>query len=516
MQRNAQDHRKAIKSGINSDDSRRKREDQRTELRKAQRGQELMQKRRLTTNPSSMEAPEVADFTMANNGNTLAQHVAFCHSGDLEQNLQGATAIRKLLSIQNNPPIAEVIQSGVVPRLVQLLGSSHPKVRVESAWALTNIASGTSQQTLTVVENNAVPAFVYLLNLDDDEIVDQSIWALGNIAGDSHQCRDLVLKHGIVAPLIRILTNPSKKSIHRNATWCLSNLCRGKPQPPPALIAPALPILARLIHDQDSEILIDACWALSYLSDGDDAAIQSVVNAGVAPRLVELLTAASHTVQTPALRAIGNIVSGNEHQTQVILDLQTLPAFYQLLMSQRRALKKEAAWAISNVCAGSRDQCQTIFSANIFPRIIHLYKSGDFDVKKECAWAVSNALSWKIPGNVRTLVEAGVIPAIVDMMKAKDNKMVIVALESLEQILKVGEGKKNGMENIYKSQVEEAEGIDALEELQQHISEEIYKKALNLLETYFAGEDENENQQAVTSNGSFAFGSVATPSTFAF
>jgi hypothetical protein len=40
----------------------------------------------------------------------------------------------------------------------------------------------------------------------------------------------------------------------------------------------------------DEEVLTDACWALSYLSDGTDDKIQSVIKSGVLPRLVELLT----------------------------------------------------------------------------------------------------------------------------------------------------------------------------------------------------------------------------------
>jgi hypothetical protein len=40
----------------------------------------------------------------------------------------------------------------------------------------------------------------------------------------------------------------------------------------------------------DEEVLTDACWALSYLSDGTDDKIQSVIESGVLPRLVELLT----------------------------------------------------------------------------------------------------------------------------------------------------------------------------------------------------------------------------------
>ena len=48
-------------------------------------------------------------------------------------------------------------------------------------------------------------------------------------------------------------------------------------------------MLQRLIFLNDEEVLTDACWALSYLSDGPNDKIQAVIEAGVCPRLIQLL-----------------------------------------------------------------------------------------------------------------------------------------------------------------------------------------------------------------------------------
>jgi importin subunit alpha-6/7 len=154
---------------------------------------------------------------------------------------------------------------------------------------LTNIAAGSSSETQQVVEAGAVPLFVQLLSSHETDICALAVRALGNIAGDSPQTRNFVLSYGALPPLLSLLSDTRKVSMVRNATWTLLNFCRGKnPQPDWNLIEPALPMLAKLIHSLDDEVLIDACWAISYLSDGANEKIQAAIEASV-PRLVELL-----------------------------------------------------------------------------------------------------------------------------------------------------------------------------------------------------------------------------------
>jgi importin subunit alpha-6/7 len=208
------------------------------------------------------------------------------------------------------------------------------------------------------MEVGAVPIFVRLLMSPNDDVREQAVWALGNIAGDSPPCRDLVLQAGAMQPLLNQLNQNSKVSMLRNATWTLSNFCRGKPQPDFELVRPSLPTLSNLVFSPDEEVLTDACWALSYLSDGPNEKIQAVIESGICRRLVELLLNPSPAVQTPALRTVGNIVTGNDLQTQYIINNNALPCLLALLSSPKKGIRKEACWTISNI-TGTYEHCST-------------------------------------------------------------------------------------------------------------------------------------------------------------
>jgi hypothetical protein len=54
-----------------------------------------------------------------------------------------------------------------------------------------------------------------------------------------------------------------------------------------------------MIYTMDEEVLIDACWAISYLSDGPNEKIQAVIEAGIPRRLVELLMYDMRSISVP-------------------------------------------------------------------------------------------------------------------------------------------------------------------------------------------------------------------------
>ena len=513
-----------FKKGIDTLEGRRRRTETTISLRKNKKDEGIAKRRAMmqvaptqSSSASSSSSSSMHDDTKSNvesssTKNYTANDIPSLKAALSQTNIDDATLLetvrgfRKILSVEYNPPVEEVLASGVLPAFVQMLQlNDKPKIQFEAAWALTNIAS--TDETKAIVDAGAVPHFAQLLSSPDPEVREQCAWCLGNVAGDSPALRDVVLSSGAMQPLLQNIAHPANKSLYNNCIWALSNFCRGKPQPNLSHVSPAVPILAQILRSptSDNGAKTDALWALSYISDGDDDRIQAVIVSGVLDVLIAIL-GDEPNLATPALRTVGNLVSGNDDQTQAVIDAGLMFQMETLLNSSKRMIRKEACWVLSNIAAGTEAQISTVLKLpkGGMQRVIEMAQSSEWEVRKEAIWVVSNIATGGSESQIMSVVEAGGIDAVCSILSVNDTKMLLVALDAIEQILKLG-----SQENInYLSFVDECDGLTSIESLQEHESDEVYRKAVTIIETYFGADDgvEDENIAPEANGNTFSFG----------
>lgn len=185
-------------------------------------------------------------------------------------------------------------------------------------------------------------------------------------------------------------------------------------------------------------------------------------------------------------------------QTQMVINVSALPCLLALLSTPKKGIRKEACWAISNITAGNKEQIQHVFDALIIPPLIQLLANAEFDIKKEASWAVSNATSGGTPEQIRHLVEQGCIKPMCDLLLCQDNKIITVCLEGLENILRVGEKERElTNRNPFAEEILDCDGVEKIEQLQSHPNNDVYQKAVHILEVYFHAEEEDADTSLV-------------------
>lgn len=145
---------------------------------------------------------------------------------------------------------------------------------------------------------------------------------------------------------------------------------------------------------------------------------------------------------------------------------------------------------------------------------MNMSRSAAWEVRKEAIWAVSNLCTsgGASPKQMKLLVDMDTIEAMAEILDMTDAGIVLVALDAIESILKLG--KERG--KSYHVFFEEADGIVKLENLQHHTNDNVYNKAVELIEEYYGVEEDEGDENLVpeeSGDGFFAFGMAPSSTT---
>ncbi|XP_037784778.1 importin subunit alpha-4-like isoform X2 [Penaeus monodon] len=411
-------------------------------------------------------------------------------SEDPSVNLEAMVESRKILSQEVDPPVQDFIDNGVLPLAIASIKGGNSDLQYEAAWVITNIASGTSEQTTAVVDHGAVPILIELLSSPEVRLQEQAAWALGNISADSPTLRNQLVADGMVKPLINSVNEDMPISFRRNLSWVLSNIFRYKeldmPKEEKLLVLKELK--KNLQEQSDYEVKSNTIWTLNYFLEQCDSHIELVVTQGFVPLLVENIN--DSQLQKVTVRCLGNIVTGNDTQTDKALEAGILPLYVNILAnSPSESIRKEVIWSVSNITAGTTAQIQRVVDAGLLPILVDSVMKGPFAEKKEACWALSNLTHAGLAEHVKAMVEADALPAFTKMLISTDVRLVEVLLEGLDNTLKKLSDSDEGAEEAIKI-IREADGVDVLESLLKYERGSVVDRANRILTTYFPNSEE--------------------------
>jgi tetratricopeptide (TPR) repeat protein len=357
----------------------------------------------------------------------------------------------------------------LMPRFVELLSSEHQAVVTEAASVVANIAASPGENSSSrVIDSGAVPLLIKLLgSTDNNDLKDHAALALGNVAIGSAQARNHVIDSDGLEPLLKVMDDfvegqSTSARVLNSTVWTVSQLCRAVPRPSVEVLRPVLPVLTQLLVTAgDEEVLVDACWAISYLAE-DFAYLEVVCQPEIVKVVVNLLDHPSNGVRTAAVRASGNFVTGNDRQTQVVIEAGGLEAFGKLIESPVDEHCKDAVWAISNIAAGTQEQIQRVIDANLIPKLVRAWHTRCETVKTEAAWALCNFCTGGSPEQFKYLMSQrhAVTPLVCVLLESKDTALAGGARNAIDALTKAGEEERqrnNTDQNDYARAVEDAQ-----------------------------------------------------------
>lgn len=395
------------------------------QLRSRKREDEVMLQRNVSEHPEDEVdtiTSVVMDIDMNNNeaSEVNDEWIRLLYHDESYEQLRASFKIRSVIDKDQYAAAQSIISSGHIRRILELLDNPNANQMIQLNLiqvlvAVTYSANSTQLQELIWMETNGISVLCRLLEMEiSDDSKAKVMLVLGNIAGDSVKLRDWVLTKDVLSVVIKVLDDASHLKLLRYGSWALTNLCNNVNFKEANQV---LPLIKKLIADDDYEIIEHACLVLANLGDGYD---QLILQFDFCIRLVELLSEGEKIV-TAALIIIRNISFGSEQQCQQLIDYQVLPALHRLIGSSKpKEIIHEACAIISNIAFDSTSHIQALIDANIYLAILPLLEASDENLRLDAVWAIRQATSRSrtSKSQVKSFIEMGCIEALIMLLSA--------------------------------------------------------------------------------------------------
>ncbi len=386
------------------------------------------------------------------NDEVIQSFGALLKSGDDEQAFRGLKSLRMVISKRNRDPMyAMIVRNQIVADVAPYVDSDSERHAFEACWILTNVAARKTDIALTVVHSGGIPRLINAIRKTDSiSLAEQAIWALANIAGEGQSYRSTIIRMGVVDSLLKFATMPMGIKNLRNITWAIGNLAR-TPMPETDIktcagLVPAMAYLFSTVGLPDGavstnttalDVISDIVFFCSFIADGDDDDIATVIGTGITPKIVETINYPYSKLSSASIRCVGNLMSSEKQEdSDYLISCGVVPALVRSLSSKFPAIRRESAWALSNIVAGGVDNLKVIQDHNVIPTALRQMNSDIPEVATECVWIILNFIVTSPDAQFQYAVECDAIEnLLLALRNMQSHRAKMLILECIRKML---------------------------------------------------------------------------------
>ena len=284
-------------------------------------------------------------------------------------------------------------------------------------------------------------------------------------------------------------------SMLRVACWVISNLCKGKPDPPLSRIQLFIaPLNTLLPYVTDVDVIMDILWSFSCITEITDGA-NILFKIVAISSLLKFTTSNNSNIQIPALKVIGNFCLGKSTDIDSLLDNNGLSILLNVITSKSNStVISLGCWILSNIASGPEKHIQHIINSGCFKSLLQLLGgSSDRAVKNEAGHAIANLCANGNEEQLYKMTQEGIIEGLSQAIDTLESDTLLQALNAIEEILFIGNIKDN--HNLLANKFESVGGKKRLEKLLLHPNVEVYQRAIKILDEFL---DSKESEELMT------------------
>jgi hypothetical protein len=230
-----------------------------------------------------------------------------CNDDDL---VKAAALVLSHLSDGPNDKIQVVVDSGAIPRLVQLLAHSDAAMQSAALRCIGNVVSGDEQHTQTVIDAGGLAPLAALLLSAKGQLLKETCWSLSNVTAGSERQIQAVFDAGVLPHIMRI-AHTEASAIKSEAGWVIANAAvSGSAEHLERLVqSGAIMTIVELLSHSATRLVAKLLESLDALVTADASRVATVVECGGLLRVQALLMHSSLEVRHGATRLHGNLLS---------------------------------------------------------------------------------------------------------------------------------------------------------------------------------------------------------------